>query len=145
MPLFKKKEKPLRNLPSLKELPEFPTYYPLENTNIKRAISHSSLPPLSLSPLPQLPPLSQSSDYFPKVYEKKQEIRREPVFIRIQEYKAAVETVQKIKEKIAEAEEILKGIQQLREKEQYEIKNWQNQIADIREKILFTEKIIFKR
>ena len=140
MPLFKKKEKPLRNLPSLKELPEFPTYYPLENTNIKRAISPQSLPPL-----PQLPPLSQSPDYFPKVYEKKQEIRREPVFIRIQEYKAAVETVQKIKEKIAEAEEILKGIQQLREKEQYEIKNWQNQIADIREKILFTEKIIFKR
>ena len=148
MQLFKKKEKSLKNLPSLKELPEFPTYYPLENTNIKRAISPPSLPPfphLSSSPLPQLPPLSSSLDYFPKVYEKKQEMRREPVFIRIQEYKAAVETVQRIKEKIAEAEEILKGIQQLREKEQYEIKNWQNQIADIREKILFTEKIIFKR
>ena len=139
MSLFKKREKPLKNLPSLRELPEFPTYYPLERKSIKQAIS-----PPQLLPLPSLPQLP-ATNYNPKTYEPKPSIKREPVFIRIQEYKLALETIQKIKEKIQEAEEIIRNIEQLREKEQYELKNWQNQIIDIREKIMFTEKIIFKR
>lgn len=60
---------------------------------------------------------------------------RMPVFIKIEEYKEVIEVVRVIKNKLEEAKRILYKINELKNKEDAELNEWNSNINEIERKI----------
>lgn len=65
-----------------------------------------------------------------------------PVFIKLEEYNDVVSIVTVIKKKLAETNETLMRIKQLKAEEEQEISGWEKNIQDIQEKIGFIDKLL---
>ena len=67
-----------------------------------------------------------------------------PVFVRIDEYKDVLDVMDLIKDKIAEAKDILGKITDLRNEEDAEIELWNSTINDVEKKIEHTDRMLFE-
>jgi hypothetical protein len=70
---------------------------------------------------------------------------KEPLFIRIDKYKTAVEGIQDSKHKLMEIEKILADIKDLRSKEESELQEWEKQIQNAKSNIEAADKILFSQ
>ena len=161
MGLFNRKKKeenkilPLPEFPRLPNEPSFPFYD--EQLHEKE----------SLSKLPQKSDFTKStatSDFFekkvmtpkfdkeiefdemsprrsPLTLEKREE---KPVFVKIDKYRESMKSLDSIKSKLEEADNLLKTLTKLRQDEERELEDWQNTLNEIRQKLLKMDKDLFE-
>ncbi|MEK6937061.1 MAG: hypothetical protein AABW58_03240 [Nanoarchaeota archaeon] len=67
-----------------------------------------------------------------------------PVFVKIDRYRESMKTLETIKSKIEEADELLKNLAKLRQDEERELEDWQNSLNEIRQKLLKIDKDLFE-
>ena len=69
----------------------------------------------------------------------------EPIFIRIDRFEEALRIFNETKKKISEIERILGDIKGMKEKEEGELKTWENEIRSMKEQIEKVDKDIFSK
>ncbi len=104
------------------EVPSFPSYEPTlgNHMEIKEEIGR------------------EEEDDRPILQEEK------AIFVKINKYKAAIDTLEVIKEKLKTAEIIIDELAKLREKEEAEFNEWQNSIQEIKDKLSQVDRNLFE-
>lgn len=130
MGLFGKRKAPEEELPPL-QFPELPsTIPPLEPSmgislgeaqQIKSAVAPSAFPPL---------PRIEGGE-------------ERPLFVKIERYRDAVETLKKLKARLNEADTILTKLTHLRQEEDQELQAWQTDLERIRAQLLEIDQKLF--
>ena len=69
----------------------------------------------------------------------------EPVYIRLDKFKSATESFEEIKSKTSEIEEILKAIRETKQREEQELREWEQELETIKARIDAIDKNIFSR
>ncbi|MBI2105508.1 hypothetical protein HYT56_01570 [Candidatus Woesearchaeota archaeon] len=129
MSLFKKKDEMKQKIkpPVFPGLPEhnFPIYeptFPSSPESIKRAIQD-----------------------FPEVRERPMIMPEEKaIFVKVDKYKEAIDTLEVIKEKLKTAQSVLNELKDLKKKEEAELEEWQSSINDIKEKLTLVDNNLFE-
>ncbi len=129
MALFKKKKDELKQKikpPMFPGLPEhnFPTYeptFPSSPDSIKRAV--------------------QDFDYEERPLAVPEE---KAIFVKVEKYKEAIDTLEIIKEKLKTAQSVLNELRELKSKEEAELEEWQSTINDIKEKLTLVDNNLFE-
>jgi len=67
-----------------------------------------------------------------------------PVYVKIDEYKDVLDLIKMIKNKLAEAKELLSRINELKNEEDAELELWHSGIEEIERKIEFVDKALFE-
>ena len=67
-----------------------------------------------------------------------------PVYVKIDEYKEILEIIGIIKDRIAEAKEILAKISELKNEEDAELELWHSGLDEVEKKIEFADNSLFK-
>ncbi|MBM3247311.1 hypothetical protein FJZ17_02105 [Candidatus Pacearchaeota archaeon] len=101
--------------------------YTIEEDNEKRTLELSDLP----EPL--------------KPEMKRYSIDKEPIFIKLDKFKDAVEKFQQVKEKVIEIEETLRKIKDIKDKEDIELKSWEEEVMAIKEKVENIDSSLFNK
>ncbi len=164
MGLFsRKKIEDNRILPSLPEFPKLPGESSLpfydEQLHESKEQSLSNLPPKSDFAKSQATPdffekkvisprFDKELDFdeltprrSPLTLEKKDE---KPVFVKIDKYRESMKSLDSIKSKLEEADNLLKTLTKLRQDEERELEDWQNSLNEIRQKLLKIDKDLFE-
>ncbi len=71
-------------------------------------------------------------------------IMTNPVFVRIDEFKDAMDIINVLKKKINESYELLSKLDELKSKEDQEIADWKVQLDDLKSKTDFIDKTLFE-
>ena len=129
MALFKKKKDDIKQRikpPTFPGLPEhnFPTYeptFPSSLDNIKRAVQDFDREERPLA-IPE----------------------EKAIFVKVDKYKEAIDTLEIIKEKLKTAQAVLSELKELKRKEEAELEEWQNSINDIKEKLTLVDNNLFE-
>ena len=129
MALFKKRKDDIKQKikpPMFPGLPEhnFPTYeptFPSSLDNIKRAV--------------------QDFDYEERPLAIPEE---KAIFVKVEKYKEAIDTLQIIKEKLKTAQAVLNELRELKRKEEAELEEWQGTINNIKEKLTLVDNNLFE-
>lgn len=167
-----KKKKEVNGLPKLPELPElpkmpslskFPEMPELPNSVMPRTIDFhqeaikSAISPISSkeeknkerrtleiaefkTPFSSLPSLTSKPSLSKQLTKK-----AEPVYIRIDKFKAAIQNFQEIQGKIAEIESLLQRIKEMKQKEDEELRLWERELETIKARIGAIDKNIFSK
>ncbi len=147
---FKKKQKLTEEeLPSLPEFPsmddmheeegpqELPSYEPTIN-EIKREVERpeADIPTRERRVMPKMAAPQQMSR--PAFTEEK------PLFIKVDHYKAALRAIDELKEKLNEAERILKIVEDIRHQEDERLDAWKQDLQTLKEKLLTIDQNLFE-
>jgi hypothetical protein len=156
----------LPELPPLPMLPKFPEFK--TNTNIQgikpfpseKPGTPNAIPPISSSQL------STQKKYFTPIENKtlpeasyepsalkfsgqEKPIPRikeaEPIYIRLDKFKVAILHFNEIQSKVAEIEELLKKIKEVKQKEDHELAEWAREIENIKLKMESIDRTIFSK
>jgi len=167
MNFFKKEEKKrtielpdLPNSPELPELPEenmsippLPTFPKTQIGNnmglqaIKSTVSGDSSPGYMIDESEDEKKTIELSE-LPKNYKneiKDYSIEKEPIFVKLEKFKDAVEKFEQIKNKVNEIEETLRKIKGIKEKEDMELRSWEEEVMSIKEKVENIDNSLFKK
>ena len=99
-------------------------------------------------PLAPMPPLEQSrmhQDYIPSEHNSSTTSKKEPVFVRIDKFQSAKESLDKIQSKVAEMESMLREIRELKRKEDAEIASWEREMEIIKGRMETINQDIFSK
>lgn len=69
----------------------------------------------------------------------------EPVFIRIDKFEDAMKVFNEMKHKVSEVERVLEDIKSMKEKEDTELKSWENELKSMKDQISKVDADIFSR
>jgi len=72
-------------------------------------------------------------------------LEKEPIFVKLEKFKEAVEKFEQIKDKVMEIEETLKKLKNVKEKEDAELKSWEIEVISIKEKVENIDNSLFKK
>jgi hypothetical protein len=107
--------------------------------------------PLPIAPIVNQPPMS----YKPKMYntpsnqfsapKPSQKTAAEPVYVRIDKYKAALNSFHEVQIKISEIDHLLNQIRDQKKKEEEELIEWEREIEIIKERIAAIDQGIFSQ
>ena len=152
MGLFtKKKEEKSLTLPEFPKLPEFPSYESVLNEEKQEQRPIQGPPrferpsekedlgfdlPVREGNLPKLRTATLSRE--PVVEEK-------PLFIKMDDYKSAINDLAIIKAKITDAEKILEKLKGIREQEEKEFMDWHEGISRIKDKLISIDEKLFEQ
>ena len=67
-----------------------------------------------------------------------------PVFVKVDEYKDILDTLDMVRDKVREIKDTLGQIESLRKEEEGELSMWHNVIADIEKKVENIDKIMYE-
>ena len=67
-----------------------------------------------------------------------------PLFIKIEDYEDAINTIDKIKLKLQDADKLLAEISRIRKQEDSELENWNRDLENVKEKLLMVDKQLFE-
>lgn len=70
--------------------------------------------------------------------------QKAPVFVKLDDYKKAMSSVDNVKKQIVQIKKTLQKIDELRDKEQEELFGWKEHIARVEEEISFVDKSLFE-
>lgn len=141
MALFGKKKKEedleLPKFPEMPEEPSFPSYEP------EFADMEDESP--DEFGIPERRPTFEIGDRAPR-FKPPQERRPadKPVFVKIEQYREALDNLEDIKSKIGEAEELLASLDHLKAQEERELQSWHNSISRIKDKLISVDKKLFE-
>ena len=146
-------------LPKLKELPKLPSKRELEQQMQKPATAVPGLPPQRAAPpsMPdmepsimgaQAPPIEQLAKTptgpitspptatLPKT--------KEPIFVKIDKFKDAVQSFEHVKSKVEDIEKMLHEIKLIKAKEEQELQQWENEVRVIKSRVENIDESLFK-
>lgn len=69
---------------------------------------------------------------------------KSPVFIKIEEYRKVLDTVDALKKQIVTIRKTITDINKLRDEEQEELTQWTQRVDDIEQKILLVDNVLFE-
>jgi len=123
---------------------------PQIKTPMTREIGNEDFSPINLPPTKtQGPMYPQQPKKQPEVQVKKQEFRpqgkQEPVFVRVDKYKNAIDKLQDIKQKLMEIDKLLSEVKEIKSKEDFEINEWNKEIQSAKSKIDMIDKMLFSQ
>jgi len=72
-------------------------------------------------------------------------MQSEPIFVKIDKFKTAVDNFDKVKEKVGDIEDMLHKIKSIREKEDQELKEWEHEVQMIRSRVENIDNSLFKK
>ncbi len=135
----------LPELPKAREKKEMFPSYESEFSGIKKEIQKPvfSAPPKHVMPKPQ----PEARRAFPKpepVVERDHVSGDKPIYVKVDQYKEAMASIEKIKELCNEADKKLSEISKLRANEDRELEKWQEDVDKIKEKLLQIDKRLFE-
>ena len=136
MSLFKKKKEEMRQRikpPVFPGLPEnnFPTYEPAmpsDSDEIKRAVEGFEDPF-------EEPKIRSTPKFLPE---------EKSIFVKVDKYKEAIDTLELIKEKLKTSQAILNELKELKAREESELQEWQNSMNDLKEKLTLIDNNLFE-
>ena len=148
----KKKEELKRQMamPPRPELPEFPDLpddelsddfpnYESSIADIKKEVNKED----NLN----IPKRKSATQHNISKYELEQPMKHfndeQPMFIKIENYKEAVKSMEQLAKKIADSEGILERINTIRREEEQRIEEWRSDLATIKDKMLDIDKELF--
>ena len=67
-----------------------------------------------------------------------------PLFVQIDKYKDVLRSLEVLKAKVANAEDLLKGLQELKNKEEEKLEEWKQDVQSIKEKLLSMDEELFE-
>lgn len=67
-----------------------------------------------------------------------------PLFIKIDHYKEALRAIDTLKAKIAEAEQVLQSLEEIREDENAKLEKWKSELQTIKDKLLSIDQSLFE-
>ena len=70
--------------------------------------------------------------------------RQAPVFVKVEEYKDVLDILDLVKNKIQEAKNTIREINDLKNQEDAEVSLWSNEIADIERKVDFIDHTLLE-
>ena len=76
---------------------------------------------------------------------KRMESKKEPVFVKLDKFKDSVNKFEEIKTKINDIDSTLKKIKEIREKEDHELRAWEEKVQLIKEKVDSIDNSLFSR
>jgi CRISPR/Cas system CSM-associated protein Csm4 (group 5 of RAMP superfamily) len=101
------------------------------------------------------PPSIKYTSNFPEIKEKTLPLIRKPVvntvkkedliFVRLDKFEESLNNFEDIKKQVVEIEKLLKGINEIREKENKELENWEQEIKLVKTKIEKIDEEIFSK
>lgn len=130
MPLFSKKKQNIERIkpPTFPGLPEhqFPSYESgfSEQETIKEAVQR-----------PSFLEEKESRAFLPE---------EKAIFVQIDKYKEAIDTLEIIKEKLKTSQAIINELNELKKQEESELSEWQNNIEEIKEKLNIIDNNLFE-
>jgi len=77
--------------------------------------------------------------------QKRIESRKEPVFVKLDKFKDSVQKFEEIKTKINDIDATLRKIKEIREKEDNELRAWEEKVQLIKEKVDVIDNSLFSR
>ncbi len=98
--------------------------------------------PVKISEFPRTVELPEKLE---KIRTESKVKRIEPVYIRLDKFKASLETFEDIRKKIEEIEELLEKIKDIKEKEEKELEEWEREIQILKSRIDSVGNNIFKQ
>jgi len=144
MGLFSKKQK--KELPQFPRLPERPSFPEYKQQITTPEPFKMDLPEIEPEEEVQIPirkpmprPIAQPMPSLPSTPS-----RQQPLFVKIDRYKAAIDALNDIKEKLAEAEDTLSKLNAIKLRESDEIVRWETEISGIKEKLMSIDKNLFE-
>ncbi len=152
---FKNKPKPVFEEEShLPALPEFPSIEEHHDEMLNSNAEPQTLPSYepTISQIKQEVEKPGESDVpqrerkvMPKMAMRSAEITQEkPLFIKIDHYKDALRAVDHLKEKVAEAEQLLKIIEDIRTQEEQRLEAWKHDVQSLKDKLLSIDQNLFE-
>ena len=134
------------------ELPEFPEFSEEENNDshyqptiadIKNEITRDDEQEFEV-PIRETP---RTPGVFAKQQAAQMQTRQvpdKPIFVKIDKYKDVLHNVDMLKVKIADAEELLNNIEDVRSQEEEKLEQWKKDIQSIKEKLLSIDEELFE-
>lgn len=118
-----------------------PEETPQDNEKFKlKEMEEWSPPPQSMTPIPpfeeQTPPLNIP----PKIAAESK-----PIFVRLDKFNATRTSLEKIESSLAEIEELLKGIKDVKHQEEQELSSWEKEMENIKARLSNVLTDIFDR
>ena len=86
-------------------------------------------------------PMEEHEDF--QMQRPMQQEEGRPIFIKLDDYKDAIHTLDIIKARLRETEKILNEISNLRREEDRELENWKSDLERMKEKILYIDRKLF--
>jgi len=68
-----------------------------------------------------------------------------PVYVKIDEFKEVLSILNNIKSKLNEANNTLKDVETLKNKEDVEFENWKQSLAEVTDKIVSLDNVLFEQ
>jgi flagellar motility protein MotE (MotC chaperone) len=81
----------------------------------------------------------------PQTIEKPYSMGKEPIFIKLDKFKDAIEKFEEIKEKVKDIDNSIKDIKDIKEKEDQELKTWEQEVQMIKEKVANIDCSLFSK
>lgn len=128
-----------------KDLPELPEWNqePLQTKPI-RTVELDEWTPKSSPKSQMYPNKSSTTENLRMAPPNSQMNDKRPIFVKLDKFKEARDSLVKISEKLDQMDELLKMVKDLKSKEDEEISSWEKDIESIKSRILFINKEIFE-
>ncbi len=144
----KEDKKPSRldfeRLPSLpefpsaeQEVPELP-HYEASISDLKKEVTRSDEMDIPVREKKVMPTVASKSAPYTSSGEEK------PLFIKIDHYKEALRAIDTLKAKIAEAEEVLHSLEDIRDEESKKLESWKSELTAVKDKLLTIDQSLFE-
>lgn len=95
--------------------------------------------------IPEDTPKKFSAPLPPSITEPRLSKKIEPVYIRIDKFKAAIQSFNEIQKKVAEVEDLLQKIKEMKQKEDEELRVWERDLETIKARIDAIDKSVFSK
>jgi len=69
----------------------------------------------------------------------------EPVYVRIDKFKSAVNSFESIKEKVVEIQELLRKVKEVKQKEDEELREWERELESVKARLAAIDQNIFSK
>jgi len=161
-----------KNMPQLPQLPELKTEGIIHPEVIKQEVmkprkemQKSQFRPVETRQRqePQFRPVETRQRQEPQLIRERQEIHEEPqempeitptpiitknsepIYVRLDKFETSLHSIQEIKRKITEVENILKKTKEIKQKEEQELEIWEKEIHIIKSRVDAIDKTIFNK
>lgn len=68
----------------------------------------------------------------------------EPIFVEVQHYKALMDEISTVKNRLKESADVLQKVADLKESQEADFEKWHNTLQDIQRKLIFVDKTLFR-
>ena len=148
-----------KNMPQLPQLPELKTEGIIHPEVIKQEV----MKPRKEMQKSQFRPVETRQRQEPQLIRERQEIHEEPqempeitptpiitknsepIYVRLDKFETSLHSIQEIKRKITEVENILKKTKEIKQKEEQELEIWEKEIHIIKSRVDAIDKTIFNK